>query len=151
MKNIKFLVFVSILFATIFVVFIVSHSNLNEKEKQYFPFGDLLEEINLVANERFDEISSNQITMYLPLTFSTENNLLFAVDVDNVNEYFLIANNLDYNQKSQIESLFSNVTEEQNFIFYSDEKYVYVIKSEEYLYMLEGIIDSFIINYENRK
>lgn len=151
MKNIKFLAFVSILFAIVFVVFIINHNNSNKKEIQVFPFDDLLEEINLASNESFDEISSNQITMYLPLAFSTENNLLFAVDVDNANEYFLIANNLDYNQKSQIESLYSNVKEEPNFIFYSDEKYVYVIKSEEYLYMIEGIIDSFIINYENRK
>lgn len=151
MKNIRFLIFISTLTAVTFVVLIIFNSDSNQNQTKDFAFGDILEEINLASNESFTEISQNQITTYLPLTFSTYDNLLFAIDVNNEKEYFLIATNLNYNDKAQIESLYLNIPKDQSFIFYSKDKYVYVVKSEKYSYMIEGIMKSFITNYENKK
>ena len=151
MKNIRFLIFISTLTAVTFVVLIIFNSDSNQNQTKDFAFGDILEEINLASNESFTEISQNQITTYLPLTFSTYDNLLFAIDVNNEREYFLIATNLNYNDKAQIESLYLNIPKDQSFIFYSKDKYVYVVKSEKYSYMIEGIMKSFITNYENKK
>lgn len=151
MKNIKFWIFIATLFATIFVVFLITYDNSDKQQVQAFPFGNILEEINLASNESFTEVPKNQITMYLPFDFSKNDNLLFAVDVNNNKEYFFITKSLESKEKIQIESLYQNTPNEQNFIFYSDEEYIYIIKSEKYSYMIDGIIKSFIANYENRK
>ena len=152
MKKNRFLIFIAVLLLIIIVILLLLRKTSKEEENvDEFSFGEVFEEIDLASNQSFIEISNTNITQYLPLDFSSYNNLLFAIDVDNKEEYFIIGKNLERSQQSQLEKIYSSSNEEDNIIFYSDDKYIYLIKSEEYSYIIDGIIKSFIVNYENKE
>jgi len=148
MKKYKFLIFISILLLIIGIIITIKLLFKEEQKSEELSFGDVIEEISLASNNNFNQISKNDITRYIPINLSYKDNYIFAVDIDNNDEYFLLANNLTKEQQSQIKQL---SIQKESVIFYSDENYTYLINSEEYLYMIEGIIKSFISNYEKKK
>lgn len=147
MNKTKFLIFVFSFLIVLSIAIIIIDKTKEKKEDvdETFKLGDIYEEVNLASNQSFEEISKDKITMYLPVSFSSEEDFLYAVDVDNQNEYFFVAMNLSLEDQTKLKNFRSNKAE-KNFIFYADQKYTYLIKSSEYSDVIEGIIKSFINN-----
>jgi len=145
MKSKKFLIFISVLIIiSIAIIFVINREEKKEEPKGFL-FEEVLEEINLALDgDVFTEILDMRISHYIPI--SKIDNLLLAINHSNENEYFLLGKNLDNEQRLQLESMYSNKGDDSS-IFYSDDEYLYFIKSEQNLYMIEGIINSFIYNY----
>jgi len=147
MNKTKFLIFVFSFLIVLSIAIIIIDKTKEKKEdvEDSFGLGEIYEEVNLASNESFDIVSKDDITMYLSTDLSDEDDFVYAKDLNNFGEYFFIARNIPLEVQSKLRGLYSK-DEEENFIFYSDEIYTYLIKSSEYSYMIEGIIKSFINN-----
>lgn len=117
----------------------------NKKICPYFELDEVFLEINLVTNNSY-LLSNYEMSLYIPISFSLENNYVFAYDLQNPG-YFLLAKDLDEQSKAELEDYVSTNNKlypENKMKFGKNEQYTYIILSDKYDSVIEGIIRSYI-------
>lgn len=149
-KNIKFIIFTLLLVCLILCLLIIKFCVKEPETKNCnnFELETLVNEINLATNNKFAAPLDNDMSMYAPIVFSMETNYVFSHRDDDISrDYFIIAQNLGETEMFELENFVKTNNE-----LYTDNQikmethggYTYVIFSEEYDSIIEGIIRSYV-------
>ena len=143
---------IALLLVAVIALILLKFNNKKDDENSCIDGLDLQEiylSISLSTNSVFDIQDESLITNYLPLDFSGLDEYLLATRQDVLDEYFIIIKDLD---NEQIDFLNTVVDNQKNIYPERFEKakinthnnITYVIFSDEYSSVIEGIIRSYI-------
>lgn len=141
-KYIKFIIPIILI-----IILLISLWFVYKKDKNYcyneVKFEDILYEIDLATNNKFDYSDSQIISEYFLINYNKFNKYVVGRSKDE-KEYFVIFKDLDDITINQIEEKVK-MKNTDDYIINTINTYTYVIISKEYDRTIDGIIRSFII------
>lgn len=145
-KYMKFIILGVLLLCLISTILITNKLIKNKNTCNNFELSDIVNEININTNHNFESSLRNDIYTYIPIEISDETNYVFG-NVENNTEYYMIIQNL--NEKDILElkkfiDIKNSKYEKKQIKMETRGEYTYVILSEKYSTVIEGIIRSYI-------
>lgn len=148
-KNMKFIIS-GFLFGCLIVCLLIINilmGGTEEKKCNNFGLETLVNEINLATNNKFTNVLNDDMSMYVPVAFSTETNYIFSHSDEIGSDYFIIAQSLNESELFDLESFIkthNRLYADKQIKIETHGEYTYAIFSEKYVSIIEGIIRNYI-------
>jgi len=145
-KFIKIFIYITMLICLLSCLCLLIFMRKEEKKCSNFEYSDVLYEINLATNGYYEDTRIEiDVSSYLPVSFDENKKYAFGNNYEEKNEYFLLVENLTKEEKETLkEFVETNIKLENDIKLEEYDKYTYIIASDSYTSIIEGIIRSFI-------